>query len=121
MPLRASKQLVRRQDAFATHSSLGFSFLAGNKFGCDYGHDLTGFIDGTRNPGMTFCLLSADNLDHLLRAIVDEVAIFPDDVAGGERSPHVGGSFLWAGRFVHDLPKVRAFSMSFLSSASSTL
>lgn len=51
------------------------------------------FIDGTRNP------------DHLLRAVVDEVVIFPDD--DPEPNPaHCGGTYMYAGRFVHDLKKV---------------
>ena len=48
-------------------------------------------MDGTRNP------------DHLLRAIADEVAIFPDDHPNDEK--HVGGTYMFAGRFVHNLPK----------------
>mmetsp|Transcript_2041 Transcript_2041/g.2678 ORF Transcript_2041/g.2678 Transcript_2041/m.2678 type:complete len:576 (+) Transcript_2041:319-2046(+) len=58
------------------------------------GKDLTGFIDGTRNP------------DHLLRAIVDEVAIFPQDNYGD----HVSGCYMYVGKFVHDLRKF--FSMN---------
>jgi len=73
-----------------TKQTLGFRYLGGKMFGYDYAKDLTGFIDGTRNP------------DHLLRAIVDEVIILPDD----EKEPaHVGGSYLYTGRFVHDLKK----------------
>jgi putative iron-dependent peroxidase len=53
------------------------------------GRDLTGFIDGTRNP------------DHLLRALVDVTIIFPDD----DRVSHEAGSYMYAGRYVHDLPK----------------
>jgi Dyp-type peroxidase family len=58
-----------------------------------YAKDLTGFIDGTRNP------------DHLLRAVVDQAIIFPDDEQGSTQ--HSGGSYMYAGRFVHNLPKVR--------------
>lgn len=57
--------------------------------------DLTGFIDGTRNP------------DHLLRAIVDEVLIFPEDEGNDQ---HVGGTYLYAGKFIHDLKKFNTFS-----------
>jgi putative iron-dependent peroxidase len=59
--------------------------------------DLSGFMDGTRNP------------DHLLRALIDEVVIFPDDDAGVSTgaSPHVGGSYMYAGRFIHDLKALR--------------
>jgi len=53
------------------------------------GRDLTGFVDGTRTH------------DHLLRAIVDEVIIFPRD----EENRHVGGCFMYAGKFIHDLAK----------------
>jgi deferrochelatase/peroxidase EfeB len=85
------------------------------------------FIDGTRNP------------DHLLRAIVDEAVIFPGDdqldsskpkkklivdnnneskqedneekeVAESDKA-HVGGSYMYAGRFVHNLPKVISISI----------
>jgi len=59
-------------------------------FGCEYAKDLTGFIDGTRNP------------DHLLRAIVDEIIILPDDEID---DLHIGGSYLYTGRFVHNLKK----------------
>lgn len=57
------------------------------------GRDLSGFIDGTRNP------------DHMLRALVDQVVIFPDD-DGKTSSSHVGGTYMYAGRFVHNLSKV---------------
>jgi Dyp-type peroxidase family len=61
--------------------------------------DLSGFMDGTRNP------------DHLLRALIDEVLIFPeDDTHVHERSSHVGGSYMYAGRFVHDLKAIREMS-----------
>lgn len=56
--------------------------------------DLSGFIDGTRNP------------DHLLRAIVDEVLIFPED----DNQKHVGGTYMYAGKFIHDLKKLNTFS-----------
>jgi Dyp-type peroxidase family len=55
--------------------------------------DLTGFIDGTRNP------------DHLLRSIVDQSLIFPGD-SESSRS-HQGGSYMYAGKFLHDLKIVR--------------
>lgn len=62
-------------------------------FGFRYmgGRDLTGFIDGTRNP------------DHLLRALVDVTVIFPDD----DVTSHEGGSYMYAGKYVHNLPKVK--------------
>lgn len=60
------------------------------------GRDLSGFIDGTRNP------------DHMLRALVDQVVIFPDD-DGKIVSSHVGGTYMYAGRFVHNLSKVKHF------------
>jgi len=55
------------------------------------GRDISGFVDGTRNP------------DHLLRAIVDQVVIFPRDDSGR----HVGGTYMYAGIFEHDLAKFR--------------
>lgn len=71
-----------------------------------YGFNIIlGFIDGTRNP------------DHLLRAIVDQTIvslslltskycliaeIFPDDNEAVDAA-HTGGSYLYAGRFEHDL------------------
>ena len=68
------------------------------------GRDLTGFIDGTRNP------------DHLLRALADEALIFGGDQKHGERDAstadaHEGGSYMWAGRFVHDLAKFRSLPL----------
>eukprot|EP01125_Pyxidicula_operculata_P015187 TRINITY_DN5134_c0_g1_i1.p1 TRINITY_DN5134_c0_g1~~TRINITY_DN5134_c0_g1_i1.p1 ORF type:complete len:592 (-),score=164.93 TRINITY_DN5134_c0_g1_i1:107-1882(-) len=59
------------------------------KFNPNSPKDLTGFVDGTRNP------------DHLLRALVDETIIFPSD----EEKRHVGGSYMYVGRFVHHLEK----------------
>jgi len=55
--------------------------------------DLSGFMDGTRNP------------DHLLRAIVDEVVIFPEDSG----ISHTGGSYMYTGKFVHNLQKFNSF------------
>ena len=65
------------------------------------GRDLTGFIDGTRNP------------DHLLRALADETLIFADDQkhSGQVGDVHEGGSYMWAGRFVHDLVKFQSLPM----------
>jgi len=76
--------------------TLGFRYMGAKKFGCNYAKDLTGFIDGTRNP------------DHLLRAIVDEIVILPDDE---DNDSHIGGSYLYTGRFVHDLKKFNAMSI----------
>jgi len=56
--------------------------------------DLTGFIDGTRNP------------DHLLRALIDQCLIF----TGDDEGRHVGGSYMYAGRFIHDLVKFHSLS-----------
>jgi putative iron-dependent peroxidase len=56
--------------------------------------DLTGFVDGTRNP------------DHLLRALIDEALIF----SGDDEGRHTGGSYMYAGRFIHDLLKFHSFS-----------
>eukprot|EP00475_Leptophrys_vorax_P025543 TRINITY_DN35772_c0_g1_i1.p2 TRINITY_DN35772_c0_g1~~TRINITY_DN35772_c0_g1_i1.p2 ORF type:complete len:584 (-),score=155.05 TRINITY_DN35772_c0_g1_i1:2825-4576(-) len=66
---------------------VGFRYGHGIKFRENYAKDLTGFIDGTRNP------------DHVMRAIVDNCVIFEDDDEGR----HIGGSYMYAGRFVHDL------------------
>ena len=65
------------------------------------GRDLTGFIDGTRNP------------DHLLRALADETLIFAGDHkhSDGAGDAHEGGSYMWAGRFVHDLAKFRSLPL----------
>jgi selT/selW/selH-like putative selenoprotein len=68
--------------------------LPTTEFTPNLGKDLTGFIDGTRNP------------DHLLRALVDEVLIFPRD----EENRHVGGCFMYAGKFIHDLYKFHNMS-----------
>jgi len=54
------------------------------------------FIDGTRNP------------DHLLRALSDETIIYPDDFENAQN--HTGGSFMYAGKFVHNLKKVFEFN-----------
>jgi putative iron-dependent peroxidase len=58
------------------------------------GRDLTGFVDGTRNP------------DHLLRALIDQCLVFPGDDDGN----HVGGSYMYAGKFIHNLEKFHGFS-----------
>eukprot|EP01080_Neovahlkampfia_damariscottae_P008577 gene8577-402_t len=58
--------------------------------------DLSGFIDGTRNP------------DHLLRAIADEVVIFPDDDSDDDES-HTGGTYMYTGKFIHNLKKFESF------------
>jgi porphyrinogen peroxidase len=58
--------------------------------------DLSGFLDGTRNP------------DHLLRAIADEVVIFPDDNDDEDES-HAGGTYMYTGKFVHNLKKFDSF------------
>jgi hypothetical protein len=47
------------------------------------------FVDGTRNP------------DHLLRALIDQAVIFPSD----DSRRHVAGSYVYAGKFVHNLQK----------------
>lgn len=54
------------------------------------GRDLTGFIDGTKNA------------DHLLRPLVDSAVI--------AEGLHCGGSFVYAGRFVHDMAKFSAMT-----------
>jgi deferrochelatase/peroxidase EfeB len=73
---------------------VGFRYAHGVKYREAYAKDLTGFIDGTRNP------------DHVMRAIVDNCVIFEDDDDG----LHVGGSYLYAGRYIHDLKHVGFFS-----------
>jgi hypothetical protein len=85
---------------------IGFRYGHGVKFNENYAKDLTGFIDGTRNP------------DHVLRAIIDNCVIFEDDDEGR----HVGGTYLYAGRFVHNLMQVSLFfliNISLLSSCDS--
>ncbi|KAL6057624.1 MACPF domain-containing protein [Balamuthia mandrillaris] len=74
-------------------TTLGFAYMPQHPYG---GRDLTGFVDGTRNP------------DHLLRSLVDEVVIFPDDYENDEA--HTGGTYMFAGRFVHNLAKFFAMS-----------
>jgi hypothetical protein len=64
------------------------------KFQPNMARDLTGFVDGTRNP------------DHLLRALVDETIIFPKDDEGR----HIGGSYMYSGRFIHNLEKFHGLS-----------
>jgi len=71
-----------------------FAYMPTTEYEPNLSRDLTGFIDGTRNP------------DHLLRAIVDEVLIFPGD----DEKRHVGGCYMYTGKFVHDLEKFRSFS-----------
>jgi Dyp-type peroxidase family len=67
-------------------------------FAYNGGKDLTGFIDGTRNP------------DHMLRALTDQVLIHPGDCPNDKADTHVGGCYAYAGKFVHDLKKFRAMS-----------
>jgi deferrochelatase/peroxidase EfeB len=50
------------------------------------GRDLTGAIDGTKNP------------DTSLRTVVEQASIGPRDYAGGS---HLGGSFVFCSKFAH--------------------
>eukprot|EP01089_Gocevia_fonbrunei_P008072 TRINITY_DN1971_c0_g2_i1.p1 TRINITY_DN1971_c0_g2~~TRINITY_DN1971_c0_g2_i1.p1 ORF type:complete len:371 (+),score=74.70 TRINITY_DN1971_c0_g2_i1:51-1163(+) len=76
------------------HTTQSFAYMASAPYG---GRDLTGFVDGTRNP------------DHLLRSLVDEVIIFPDDHPNDK--DHTGGCYMYAGRFVHNLKKFFALPL----------
>jgi putative iron-dependent peroxidase len=74
--------------------TIGFGHNPTKEFRPNMGRDLTGFIDGTRNP------------DHLLRALVDQTLIFPLDDDGN----HVAGSYMYAGKFIHNLEKFHKLS-----------
>ena len=52
------------------------------------GRDLTGAIDGTKNPDAT------------LRTVVEQASIGPRDYPGGA---HLGGSFVFCSKFAHRL------------------
>jgi len=69
--------------------TVSFTYKPTKNFRPNAPRDLSGFIDGTRNP------------DHLLEALVDEVIIFPRD----DQQRHVGGSFMYVSKFIHDLDK----------------
>eukprot|EP01129_Flabellula_baltica_P004804 TRINITY_DN1707_c0_g1_i1.p1 TRINITY_DN1707_c0_g1~~TRINITY_DN1707_c0_g1_i1.p1 ORF type:complete len:582 (+),score=129.39 TRINITY_DN1707_c0_g1_i1:60-1748(+) len=78
-----------------SHSqTIGFVNMPTTGFSPNQGRDLTGFVDGTRNP------------DHLLRAVVDQTLIFGSD----DESNHVGGSFMYAGKYIHNLRKFHAMN-----------
>jgi Dyp-type peroxidase family len=74
--------------------TVGFVNNPTNEFQPNMARDLTGFIDGTRNP------------DHLLRALVDQTLIFPLDDDGN----HVSGSYMYSGQFIHNLEKYHQMS-----------
>jgi putative iron-dependent peroxidase len=69
--------------------TIGFANNPTTDFQPNMARDLTGFIDGTRNP------------DHLLRALVDQTLIFPLD----DDSNHVAGSYMYSGQYIHNLEK----------------
>eukprot|EP01130_Rhizamoeba_saxonica_P017023 TRINITY_DN804_c0_g1_i1.p1 TRINITY_DN804_c0_g1~~TRINITY_DN804_c0_g1_i1.p1 ORF type:complete len:448 (-),score=100.27 TRINITY_DN804_c0_g1_i1:420-1697(-) len=91
-----SKYLLGAMNEFVKDygQTLGFTYKPTTGYSPNLGRDLTGFIDGTRNP------------DHLLRALVDEAIVFPSD----EEGEHVGGSYCYYGRFVHDLVRFHQHS-----------
>eukprot|EP01124_Arcella_intermedia_P013906 TRINITY_DN2028_c0_g1_i1.p1 TRINITY_DN2028_c0_g1~~TRINITY_DN2028_c0_g1_i1.p1 ORF type:complete len:548 (-),score=100.56 TRINITY_DN2028_c0_g1_i1:68-1711(-) len=90
------KRLVSRLGPFVSHvdRTNTFAYLPTTGFSPNLGKDLTGFIDGTRNP------------DHLLRALVDQVLIFPSD----QNQNHISGCYMYAGKFIHDLKSFNALS-----------
>ena len=57
------------------------------------GRDLTGAIDGTKNPDAT------------LRTVVEQATIGPRDYPDGA---HLGGSFVFCSKFSHRLAEFRA-------------
>ena len=57
------------------------------------GRDLTGAIDGTKNPDAT------------LRSVVEQAVIGPRDYGGGS---HLGGSFVFCSKFAHRLADFQA-------------
>jgi len=85
-----------KENGLSTYSTfVGFVNQPTTEHRPNMARDLTGFIDGTRNP------------DHLLRALIDQTLIFANDDEGR----HVGGSYMYAGRFIHDLVKFHSLSM----------
>jgi len=91
-----SKRLVTNlgPSVYEVDRTITFSYLVTTDYAPNMGRDLSGFIDGTRNP------------DHLLRALVDQVLIFPRD----EERRHVGGCYMYAGKFIHNLSKFQDMS-----------
>lgn len=77
------------EDAFGVSDGI----MTADRTACfvfDGGKDLTGFIDGTRNP--------------LFLSVIE------DTVNCGlyESGQHTGGSYMYVGKFVHDLPAFKA-------------
>ena len=70
------------------------------------GRDLTGAIDGTKNPDVT------------LRTVVEQASIGPRDYAGGA---HLGGSFVFCSKFAHRLEEFRAMDAEQQASVSVAL
>lgn len=70
------------------------------------GRDLTGAIDGTKNPDAT------------LRTVVEQASIGPRDYAGGA---HLGGSFVFCSKFAHRLADFRAMDTAHQAGVSDAL